>query len=102
MEETEMDKLLTEMVKSIVDKPEDVQVVVNESQDAIFVKSGEVLDVLGPGTHTLTTGNIPILEKLINFPFGGNTPFSAEVWYVNKTVKRNFEINYSFHQTKLF
>jgi membrane protease subunit (stomatin/prohibitin family) len=39
------------------------QVVVNESQEAIFVKSGEVLDILDPGTHTLSTGNIPLLDK---------------------------------------
>tara|TARA_B110001469_G_C9638779_1_gene320803 strand:- start:49 stop:1056 length:1008 start_codon:yes stop_codon:yes gene_type:complete len=67
------------------------QVIVNESQEAVFVKAGEVLDILGPGTHTLNTGNIPILNKLINLPFGGDTPFSAEVWFVNKTVKRDLK-----------
>ena len=67
------------------------QVIVNESQEAVFVKGGEVLDILGPGTHTLSTGNIPILNKLINLPFGGDTPFSAEVWFVNKTVKRDLK-----------
>lgn len=67
------------------------QVVVNESQEVIFVKSGNVLDVLKGGTHTLTTGNIPLLNKLINLPFGGSTPFTAEVWYVNKTVKRDLK-----------
>ncbi len=67
------------------------QVVVNQSQQAIFVKSGEALDVLGPGTHTLSTGNIPLLDKLINLPFGGDTPFTAEIWYVNQTVKRDMK-----------
>ena len=67
------------------------QVIVNESQEAVFVKGGEVLDILGPVTHTLSTGNIPILNKLINLPFGGDTPFSAEVWFVNKTVKRDLK-----------
>lgn len=67
------------------------QVIVNESQEVIFVKGGQALDVLPPGTHTLTTGNIPLLNKLINLPFGGDTPFTAEVWYVNKTVKRDLK-----------
>lgn len=67
------------------------QVIVNESQEVIFVKGGQALDVLPPGTHTLTTGNIPLLNKLINLPFGGDTPFTSEVWYINKTVKRDLK-----------
>ncbi|MFA4795959.1 SPFH domain-containing protein [Leptospira kirschneri] len=62
------------------------QLVVNESQEAVFFKEGKALDVFGPGTHALKTGNIPILEKLVNLPFGGQTPFTAEVVYVNKSV----------------
>jgi membrane protease subunit (stomatin/prohibitin family) len=65
------------------------QLIVNQSQEAVFVKGGAVADVFGPGTHTLSANNIPILQKLVNLPFGGNTPFTAEVWYVNKTVRRN-------------
>jgi len=65
------------------------QLIVNQSQEAIFVKGGAVADVFGPGTHTLSANNIPLLQKLINLPFGGNSPFTAEVWYINKTVKRN-------------
>ena len=60
------------------------QVIVNETQEVVFVKEGKVLDVLGPGRHTLSTENIPILSKLINLPFGGKSPFTAEVWYINK------------------
>ena len=60
------------------------QVIVNESQEAVFVKEGKILDILGPGRHTLSTENIPILAKLINLPFGGKTPFTAEIWYINK------------------
>lgn len=60
------------------------QVIVNESQEAVFVKEGKILDVLGPGRHTLSTQNIPILSKLINLPFGGKSPFTAEIWYINK------------------
>ena len=60
------------------------QVIVNETQEVVFVKEGKVLDVLGPGRHTLSTENIPLLSKIINIPFGGKSPFSAEIWYVNK------------------
>ncbi len=60
------------------------QVIVNESQEVVFVKEGKVLDVLGPGRHTLSTKNIPLLSKLINLPFGGKSPFTAEIWYINK------------------
>lgn len=61
------------------------QVIVNESQEVVFVKEGKILDILQPGRHTLSTENIPILSKLINIPFGGDTPFTAEIWYINKT-----------------
>lgn len=67
------------------------QLIVGEGQNAIFVKGGEALDSFGPGTHTLKTGNLPLLEKIINLPFGGDTPFSAEVWYVATTVKRDLK-----------
>lgn len=59
------------------------QVVVNTAQVAFFVKGGVILDMLTPGTHTLSPGNIPLLHKLINIPFGGESPFKAEIWYVN-------------------
>ena len=65
------------------------QLIVNEGQQAIFVKGGQALDVFMPGTYTLSTGNIPLINKLINLPFGGDTPFTAEVWYLNTTVKRD-------------
>ena len=64
------------------------QIVVNESQEAVFYKGGQALDTFGPGTHTVTTSNIPLLQRLINLPFQGRTPFAAEVWFINKTVKR--------------
>lgn len=60
------------------------QLIVNESQQAILFKGGQALDVFEAGRHTLETKNIPFLEKLINIPFGGDSPFSAEVWFVNK------------------
>jgi membrane protease subunit (stomatin/prohibitin family) len=65
------------------------QLVVNQSQEAVFMKGGAIADIFGAGTHTLSANNIPLLQKLINLPFGGKTPFTAEVWYINKTVRRN-------------
>lgn len=60
------------------------QLIVNESQEAVLYKGGQALDCFGPGRHTLSTANIPILNNIINLPFGGNSPFTAEVWYINK------------------
>jgi len=65
------------------------QLIVNEGQQVIFVKGGQALDVFQAGTYTLATGNLPLINKLINLPFGGDTPFPAEVWFINTTVKRN-------------
>jgi membrane protease subunit (stomatin/prohibitin family) len=63
------------------------QLVVNTSQKAFFVKGGKIFDEFDSGTTTLKTGNIPLLNKLINLPFGGDSPFQAEVWYVNLISK---------------
>ena len=63
------------------------QLIVQEGQAAIFVKSGIVADVFYPGTYTLATENLPLLKGLINLPFGGRTPFSAEIYFVNTTVR---------------
>ncbi|MDR1245984.1 MAG: SPFH domain-containing protein [Clostridiales Family XIII bacterium] len=60
------------------------QLIVNESQEAVFFKGGEAFDVFGAGTYTLNTYNIPLLSAFVNLPFGGRSPFSAEVWFVNK------------------
>jgi membrane protease subunit (stomatin/prohibitin family) len=67
------------------------QLIVNESQEAVFFKGGQALDTFGPGTHTLATGNLPILDRIVSLPFGGQTPFSAEIWYVNRTVRRGLK-----------
>lgn len=60
------------------------QLVVYAGQTAFFVKGGKVMDQFESGTYTIKTENIPLLNKLINLPFGGNSPFQAEVWFVNK------------------
>ena len=59
------------------------QVIVRESQNVVFFRDGKALDVLGPGRHTITTANIPLLVNLIGIPFGGRTPFTAEVYFVS-------------------
>lgn len=63
------------------------QVVVNPAQYAFFIKGGKVFDEFTSGTHTIKTENIPLLNKLINLPFGSSSPFQAEVWYVNLITK---------------
>jgi membrane protease subunit (stomatin/prohibitin family) len=63
------------------------QLVVAPGQEAIFIKEGHVGDRFGPGTHTLVTKNIPLVQKIANLPFGGETPFSAEVYFVNRVAK---------------
>ena len=60
------------------------QLIVGESQEAVLFKGGRALDVFQSGRHTLETANIPLLNTLINLPFGGRSPFTAEVWYINK------------------
>ena len=60
------------------------QLIVNESQEAILFKGGQALDLFPSGRHTLQTANIPFLNKIVNLPFGGRSPFTAEVWYINK------------------
>jgi membrane protease subunit (stomatin/prohibitin family) len=59
------------------------QVIVRESQQAVFFRDGKALDVFGPGRHTISTANIPVLVDLIGKAFSGETPFKAEVYYVN-------------------
>src|SRR5262245_22711249 len=59
------------------------QVIVGESQAAVFVRSGQVLDALGPGRHTLSTANIPVLSGLIGMATSERTPFTADLYFVN-------------------
>lgn len=62
------------------------QLIVNESQEAYLVRGGVYDGPFLGGRHTLTTENIPLIRNLIGIPFGGKSPFSAEVWYVNKVT----------------
>jgi membrane protease subunit (stomatin/prohibitin family) len=59
------------------------QLVVRDFQAAVFRKDGKALDVIGPGRHTLSTKNIPILTKVLALPFGFKSPFRTEVVFVS-------------------
>ena len=58
------------------------QLIVQENQAAVFFRDGKALDTFGPGRHTLTTNNIPLLTRLLSIPFGGTSPFQASVLFV--------------------
>ena len=61
------------------------QLIVHESQEAVFFMNGQALDLFGPGRYTLETENIPLLCKITNIPTNGQTPFHCEVYFINKT-----------------
>lgn len=63
------------------------QLVVYPAQTAFFVKGGSICDEFTAGTYTIKTENIPLLHKLINIPFGGQSPFKADIWYINQIAK---------------
>ena len=63
------------------------QLIVHESQEAIFFMNGQALDLFGPGRYTLETQNIPKIGKFLNRTTGDETPFHAEVYFINKTVQ---------------
>ena len=58
------------------------QLIVQENQSAVFFRDGKALDTFGPGRHTLTTMNVPLLTRLLSIPFGGKSPFQASVVFV--------------------
>jgi excisionase family DNA binding protein len=60
------------------------QVIVRESQTAVFFRDGKALDTFGPGRHTITTANIPLLIDLVKKAFDEKTPFPAEVYFVSR------------------
>lgn len=63
------------------------QLIVHESQEAVFFINGQALDLFGAGRYTLETQNIPKLGKLLNRATGDQTPFHCEVYFINKTVQ---------------
>ena len=60
------------------------QLIVQESQEALFFSNGKALDLFGPGKYTLSTNNIPLLRNFINIPTGGKSPFTCEVYFIDK------------------
>jgi len=62
------------------------QLVVRESQTAVFFRDGKGLDVFGPGRHTLSTMNLPLLTKFLALPFNAKSPFRCEVLFINMKV----------------
>jgi len=65
------------------------QLIVRESQSAVFFYNGRAYDAFAAGRHTLQTGNIPILNKVLSFPWGLTSPLRAEVYFVNMKVFPN-------------
>ncbi len=63
------------------------QLIVHESQEAIFMMNGQALDLFGAGRYTLETQNIPKIGKFLNRATGDQTPFHCEVYFINKTVQ---------------
>ena len=63
------------------------QLIVHESQEAIFFRDGQALDLFGPGRYTLETQQLPLLEKLYSLPTDTEGTFHSEVYFINKTVQ---------------
>lgn len=63
------------------------QLIVHESQEAIFFLNGQALDMFGPGRYTLETQNIPKIGGIFKLVTGDTTPFHCEVYFINKAVQ---------------
>lgn len=63
------------------------QLIVHESQEAIFFRDGRALDLFGPGRYTLETQRLPLLEKTYRLPTNTEKTFHSEVYFINKTVQ---------------
>ncbi len=59
------------------------QLIVQENQEAVFFRDGKAMDTFGPGPHTLTTANVPILTRLLTIPWE-KSPFQAQVYFIGK------------------
>ncbi|CAK8714139.1 Membrane protease subunit, stomatin/prohibitin family, contains C-terminal Zn-ribbon domain [Candidatus Electrothrix gigas] len=65
------------------------QLTVRESQAAVMYYKGRARDAFGPGRHTLKTGNLPLINKILSMPWAGTSPLRAEVYFVNLKVFPN-------------
>ena len=61
------------------------QLIVHESQEAVFLSDGKVMDTFGPGRYTLETANLPIITNVMKLATGGRSAFHCELYFVNKT-----------------
>lgn len=64
------------------------KLIVNESEEALLYSMGKALDLFGPGKYTLSTNNIPLLRNIVNIPTGFRTPFTCEVYFIDKSIKQ--------------
>ena len=76
--------------KHIDDLTAKSQLIVYESQEAIFVKNGQTLDLFAAGRYTLDTANVPLIKKFFSNLFGGSAPFPCDVFFVNKVNQLDF------------
>ena len=67
------------------------QLIVHESQEAIFFMNGQAFDLFGPGRYTLETQNIPLIGKALNRTTGDKTPFHCEIYFINKTEQTSIK-----------
>jgi len=67
------------------------QLTVRESQAGVLFYKGKACDAFGPGRHTLKTGNIPVLTKILALPWGMTSPLRAEVYFANMKVFPNLK-----------
>lgn len=67
------------------------QLIVRDSQSAVFFKSGKGFDILGPGRHTLTSLNVPLLTRTLSLPWGFKSPIRCEVYFINHKVFTNLK-----------
>ena len=63
------------------------QLIVHESQEALFFRDGKALDLFGAGRYTLATQNLPLLENLYKLPTNANEIFHSEVYFINMTTQ---------------
>ncbi len=68
------------------------KLICRESQNAVFVNEGKLADIFSPGTHTLSTQNLPILSTIFGWKYGFNSPFKAEVYFVS--MKRFIDLKW--------
>ena len=67
------------------------QLIVHESQEAIFFRDGQALDCFGAGRYTLATQKLPLLNNIYKLPFDGNSAFHSEVYFINLVTQTNIK-----------